>query len=265
MKNAIFSFVKQKYVLAILLTMAFIPVHAQSTLIQSLAGQWQFMVSNNGKEVAPGIYSAGKDTISFTATAGDDGKSLNCHADCMYKSVTGNEYPADWKVIVEENDQGQYRLGWILTKERPAFSKEFTEARESYLENGSFYWGTSKASTHRYIYLLTDNEDATDHVGTIFWSAWSDKGTRSYDLSSMEYNSQKLYAIVAASIPYADSVGYIEIWASPKLQQVSSSGMHSISVKTTKSFYIPYDLSGRQLKTQPQRGLYILGGRKYFK
>ncbi len=262
MKNAFFFFEKQKYALAILTTMAFTPVHAQSSFVQSLAGQWQFTASNNGKEIAPGIYSAGKDTISFTAAVGDDGKSLNCHADCMYKSVTNNEYPADWKVIVEENDQGLYRLGWVLTKDQPAFSKEFLESKESYLENGFWYWGTDAASTHRYIYLLTENEDASAHVATTFWSAWNNKGCKEYSLTSTEYNSQKFYAIVAAGIPYGNSTGYIEIWSSPKVKQISSAGIHSISYAEDQTSVLYYDLSGRRLHAQPQRGLYINNGKK---
>ncbi len=256
------NFRHRHFILSCFLTLYSSSSLAQSSLLESLAGQWQFTAANNGKEIAPGIYSAGKDTFNFTATVCDDGKSLMCHADCMYKSAAGNEYPADWQVLVEENTQGQYRLGWVLTKDRPAFSKEFLEAKESYLENGFFYWGTDEANTHRYIYLLAENEDASAHVATTFWSSWSEKGSKEYSLTSSEYNAYKLYAIVAASIPYANSVGYIEIWASPKLQQISSAGIHSITHTEDQTSAVYYDLSGRRLHVQPQRGLYICNGKK---
>ncbi len=263
MNNRPFSLKRQLLALSLLTITTATPVNAQSPFVQSLAGQWQFTASNNGKEIAPGVYSAGEDTINFTAAIGDDGKSLNCHADCMYKSVTGNEYPADWKVLVEENDQEQYRLGWVLTIEQPAFNKEFLEAKESFLENGFWYWGTDAASTHRYIYLLTENEDASAHVATTFWSDWSDRGSKEYSLMSTEYNSQKFYAIVAASIPFANSVGYIEIWASPKLQQINSTGIHGISNNDERTSTECYDLTGRRLRDQPHRGMYICNGKKY--
>ncbi len=264
------SFKKTFFAASLLVSIAATAVHAQSSsLLQSLTGSWQFTAANNGKEVAPGIYSAGKDTVYFVATVADDGQSLNCHADCLYKSTTGQSYPADWSIIVEENAQGQYRLGWVLTTQQPTSSTEFQEDKESYLENGFWYWGTDDAHPHRYIYLLTENEDASAHVATTVWSAWSNAGETAYALSSTAYNSQKLYAIVAADIPYAHSVGYIEIWASPKLQQLGSAGMREVRGDIDKNVDEQkragtYDLSGRRLWNTPQRGLYIRNGKKYY-
>ncbi len=252
--------------LSILATLGVTSIHAQSSsLIQSLAGQWLLTASNNGKEIAPGLYAAGKDTINVIATIADDGQSLNCYADCLYKSATGKTYPADWKIIVEENSQGQYRLGWVLTDQQPAFITEFQEGKESYLEKGFWYWGTDETDTHRYIYLLAENEDASAHVATTFWSEWGNKDRHTYSLTSTEYNSQKLYAIVATSIPYANSVGYVEIWASPKLRQISSTGIDGITnTEDSPSSSSLFDISGRRLRFQPQRGLYIKNRKTYY-
>ncbi len=236
----------------------------QSPLLESLAGQWQFTASNNGTEDATvkGLYHPGTDTFSFTATV--DGASLSCHTDCLYKSAAGNEYPADWKMVVEENDQNQYRIGWVLTKEQPTFSREFLEPKENYLENGFYYWGDGVTDSHRYVYLLTENEDASAYVATTFWSPWVETGTTEYSLSSTEQNSRKFYAIVAASQPFADSVGYIEIWASPKVERVDITGISltpNLSPNGEGSGY--YNLWGQRVE-KPQKGVYIVNGRKVF-
>lgn len=231
-------------------------------LLQQLAGNWTFTASNNGK-VVNGVYSAGTDQFSFTATANDDGQSLDCHADCLYKSVTGTEYPADWRMVVEENMEGKHRVGWVLTKEQPTFSKEFHEPQSSYLDDGWWYFGTG-SEEHHYIYLLTENEDMTAYVATTFWSEWSPAGTMDYSLKSPEHNSQKLYAFVSGSIPYSATIGAIEIWASPKLKKSEAgSGIRTIDTSQSTDQTPFYDLQGRRLGTQPQKGLYINNRKKY--
>ncbi len=235
----------------------------QSSLLEALAGQWLFTASNNGTEDATvkGLYHPGTDTFTFTATV--DGASLSCHADCLYRSATGNEYPADWQMVVEENDQNQYRLGWVLSKEQPAFAKEFLEPKENYLENGFYFWGDNVTDNHRYIYLLTENEDASAYVATTFWSAWSELGTTEYSLSSSEHNAQKFYAIVAAGQPYANSIGYIEIWASPKVKRVGETGIRSLTPNPSPrdEGHGYYNLYGQRFE-KPTKGLYILRSAK---
>lgn len=224
-----------------------------------MAGEWKFTASNNGTEVAPGIYSAGTDEFTFTATVANDGQSLNCHAGCLYKSKQNIEYPADWQLLIEENN-GQHRIGWVLSNEQPAFTKEFDEPKDSYLENGFWYWG-SGTEEHHYIYLLTDNEDASAYAAPVFWSGWTSTEGGVYSLSSAEYNSQKLYAIVAAAIPYGSSIGYAEIWSSVKLQKTTGSGIASITADEEESRVI-YNLQGARLNSL-QRGLNIVNGRKF--
>ena len=238
--------------------------HVSPIIAQELAGNWQFVASNNGIEVAPGIYSSGTDTFSFTATANADGQSLDCHSDCLYKSVGNNEYAANWRIVIEKNTEGQHRLGWVLTKDTPAFVQEFNEPSTNYLEKGWWYHGTG-SEEHHYIYLLSENADATSYVATTFWSAWSDNSTTEYSLSSSEYNSQKIYAFVANGIPYANPIGVIEIWASPKIKKTNSdpAGIHEVaSEKISDDSY--YDLQGRRLNGQPAKGLYIRNGKKYY-
>lgn len=239
--------------------------HAQ-TLAEQLAGNWTFKAANNGK-IVNGVYSAGIDEFAFIATVASDGQSLDCHADCLYKSVTNVEYPADWRIVVEEDGAGNHRLGWVLSKDTPAFTKEFDEPATSYADDGFMYWG-SGSEAHHYIYLLAENADASALVATTFWSAWSSDETTEYSLKSTEHNSQKLYAVVAAAIPCANTIGYAEIWASPKI--IRTTGTNGVSTISNIQHPSPntqhpiYDLQGRRLTKYPSKGLYIQNGKKYF-
>lgn len=233
------------------------------TLAERLAGNWQYTASNNGVEVAPGIFSAGTDVIDFTATASADGTYLQCHTDCLYNR-TGTAYPADWRILVVEDGNGKHRLGWVLDPAQPISSKEFKEPRENYLENGFWYWGGSDGG-HRYIYLLAENADASAIIGMTFWSPWSDEGTTEYALSNEENQAQKMYAVVSENIPHSGNVGWIEIWSSPKIQHLSgSTGINKLSSPDTQHPSPIYDLQGRRLSQPAQKGIYIRDGKKYY-
>ena len=233
---------------------------AQS-LLQQLAGEWTMTVGNNGTEVAPGIYSSGTDVITFTASA--DGDMLRCHTDCLYKSVTGEEYSGDWYIKVEENSEGQHRVGLWLRSDIPVSPKEFNEPKDSYLENGFWYWADPNYQGHHYIYLLTENADASAMVPTTFWSQWSSQDATEYSLTSTEYNSRKMYAVVAANMPFSLSLGLIEIWSSPKIvKKTNNTGIDVVpNLPSASGQY--FDFQGRALKARPQRGLYLHNGKKY--
>lgn len=234
------------------------------TLAEQLAGNWQYTASNNGVEVAPGIYSAGTDVIDFTATASSDGTYLQCHTDCLYNR-TGTTYPADWRILVEEDGNGKYRLGWVLDANQPISSKEFLEPRENYLENGFWYWGGT-TDGHRYIYLLAENADASAIIGMTFWSAWSTEATTEYSLSNEENQSRKMYAVVSENIPYSGNVGWIEIWGSPKIQRLpSGTGIKGLpSSNANQHSSATYDLQGQRVGQPLQKGIYIRDGKKYY-
>ncbi len=231
---------------------------AQTSLLPALTGEWQFVASNNGKEVQ-GIYTAGIDTISFTAIEADGG--LHCHSDAFYKSATGQTYPADWQMTVEENDQGEYRLGWVLTKDQPVSAEEFDEPRSSYLDNGFFYFGTGDEPRH-HLYLLADNSDMTAFIATTFRSAWSTLETTEYAMADRDNESYKLYLLVSPAVPYATTTGYVEIWASPKLKRLTTAAVHDISDSRLQPAPC-YDMWGRRLSKRPHKGIYIYQQRKY--
>lgn len=164
-------------------------------LLQGLTGHWQLIASNEGEEVAPGVYSAGTDTIDFTATPAADGTSLLCHTDSMYWR-SSKVYPADWQIIVEQNGS-QRRLGWVLDAQQPAWSD---------------------GTTH--LYLLSENSDASAWLGMTFWSAWSTTAATTYTLSNEEHNSRKVYGLLSKDIPFANPTGMLEIWSSPRFEKL---------------------------------------------
>ena len=108
---------------------------------------------------------------------------------------------------------------------------------------------------------MAENEDASAYVAPVFWSAWSSADTQEYSLSSPEYNAQKLYARVAASIPYANSIGCIEIWASVKLKRVTSAGITIVNSDSNADGVVVYDLLGVR-QNGLKKGLNIVDGRK---
>ena len=183
---------------------------------EGLLGEWMLIASNNGVKGAGGFYTPGTDTIRFTATVAPDASYIVCHTDRLYWR-SGQDYPADWQMVVEQNGN-QRRIGWVLTKEQPASAKEFQETQDKYLEDGFFYWGGNYAEDngHRYIYLLSENIDTQRMEGMTLWSAWG-----SHDVTTYTFpQNQQVYAIAAMQIPYAQSIGYIEIWASARFEKL---------------------------------------------
>jgi len=218
-------------------------VSAQTTL-QQLAGEWHFVASNEGEQIAPGVYKAGVDDFPFTATVSQDGTALDCHADCLYRDKSGNEYAADWKIVVEEQGD-QHRIGWVLTSEAPCYTTQYDGKN---------------------IYLLADYTDDTSGqtslVGMTFWSAWSQQVADTYSLSNLSYQARTMYAVVSQSIPYAGGFSYIEAWTSPKVQRAAyDTAVQTISREAQSYDQLYYNLQG-QCVEKPQRGLYIIGGRK---
>ncbi len=164
-------------------------------LLRGLTGRWQLIASNEGVEIAPGVFSATTDTIYFNATPSAEGRSLNCHTDKMH-ARTSTVYPADWTVVVEEQ-QGKRRIGWVLDDQKPAYSD-----------------GTS------HLYLLSENINATAWLGMTFWSPWSEESATVYSLSNEENNARKVYGLLSTQIPFSSPTGMIEIWSSPRFEKL---------------------------------------------
>ncbi len=252
----------KKKLFSIILMFSPLSAAMAQTTAADLSGQWMLIASNSGVEVAPGIFSAGTDTIHFTATPTADGTALECTTDSLYWR-SGTAYGAQWRINVETNGEGQYRLGWILDADKPAGTSEFLEPQKSYMESGFFYWGGS-SDGHRYIYLLSENADASAIVGMTFYSPWTSVVGEPYSLSNEENNSRKVYMVVAEAIPYGQSVGWVENWGSPRMERISGStaGIRDVANGRRLADGAVYDLQGRRLNGIPRRGLYITGGRK---
>lgn len=180
--------------------------------LEGLAGEWLLVAMPNGTNGEGNIHTATTDTIRFEATLADDGFSLICHTDSFY-TRSGNVYPADWRLLVEQDEQnGWRRIGLILDTEHPASTAEFTEPKEKYLDNGFFYWG-NETDAHHYIYLLSENINTQRLEGMTLWSGWNSTAETTFTLPQ----NQEIYGVVATTIPYSSSaIGYFEIWASPR-------------------------------------------------
>lgn len=180
--------------------------------LSQLAGQWVLVASANGTTDQYGISHAVTDSIPFTATVASDGLGLVCRADNFYNR-SGNVYPAQWRMLMEEDNTGKIRIGWALDETQPASEKEFDEPKENYLENGFFYYG-KPTDEHHYIYLLSMNIATQRLEGMTLWSGWMNKSQKEFIFPQ----NQQVYGTVATTIPYQGSAlaGYFEIWASPR-------------------------------------------------
>ena len=189
--------------------------------LEGLTGHWRLIASANGSAGSGGIYTTTADTITFTASltqpgSDDYGRVLRCHADRFYWR-SGHDYPADWRIVVEQNEQnGTRRIGWVLDAESPASTEEFLEPTDKYLEDGFFYWGNADNTGHRYIYLLSENIATQRLEGMTLWSSWLPTSQTAFQFPQ----NQEVYGVVAESIPFANSVGYIDIWASPRFERI---------------------------------------------
>lgn len=219
-------------------------LQAQSNTAASLAGNWKMVASP---------FDGGSEEIAFTATPSADGTSLQCHAD-RFVTRASQPYTADWMLTVEQND-GNVRVGWQLSADTPITTQEYQESADKYIMGGRDADGT-----HRYIYLLSENIETQRLEPLTLWSDWQPEGTTTFTLPK----TQQIYAVVSPYQPYNGSVGYVEIWASVTLQQVSSSSaIGSIAADRAADATI-YSLQGIRLNSL-QKGLNIVNGKKIVK
>ncbi len=216
------------------------PAKAQES---SLAGNWQFIAGTDAGKI---------DTIPFTATLADNGQTLECHADNFFKRGS-KPYPMDWKIALKE-ESGETVLGWVLTAETPASTEEFQESASHYVLGGKDADGS-----HRYIYLLSENTETQQLEGMTLWCSY-DEGKAVYMLPK----TQQIYGAVSQQLPFSGTVGSMEIWASGRIQKKNDdpAGISEIVGKETSDCQY-FDLQGRRISGKPQKGIYIMNGRKY--
>ncbi len=237
------TFRKSPFLFVCLLAWSATISHAQSSLLQNLSGQWTFIASP---------FDGGREEITFTATPSADGTTLSCHADA-FRTTTRQTYTADWTLAVEQSGD-TFRLGWMLDANQPITQQEFQEPQSSYCMGGADADGTP-----RYIYLLSENIDTQQLEAMTLWTDWQTTADALFTLPKI----QQIYAVVSQHIPYAGAIGYIDIWASGKLQKCQeASSIQSVSAPSSNIHC--YDLTGRRLHGTPDHGLYIRGGKKYF-
>lgn len=214
---------------------------ASAQNLEELVGNWKLVASP---------FEGGSEEIAFTASASLDGNSLDCHAEQLMVR-DANTYDADWKIVVEQNGEN-IRLGWALDAENPVSTNEFQEPASSYA-----LFGQDTDGNHRYIYLLSENIETQQLEGMTLWSDWQTVGSTTFALPK----TQQIYAVVSTNQPYNGSVGYAEIWASAKLQKVTSTGIETIQYSQFTVKNSIYNLQGIRLNSL-QKGLNIVNGKK---
>ncbi len=207
-----------------------------------LTGEWKLTASP---------FEGGTEVITFTATLSSDKTYLECHTDQFF-TRNSKAYPMDWKISIE-TEGDNIRLGWVLDAEKPASTQEYQDTQYA-------IGGAPVDENHRYIYLLSENTETQKLEGMTLWSNWQSSADAVFELPK----TQQIYAAVSPNIPYSGGVGYIDIWASGKLQKNSSdpSGISDITRKASISD-VYYDLQGRRLQSKPEKGIYIQNGKKY--
>ena len=214
---------------------------ASAQNLEELVGSWKLVASP---------FEGGSEEIAFTASASLDGNSLDCHAEQLM--VRGaNTYAADWKIAVEQNGEN-IRLGWALDSDNPVSTNEFQEPASSYA-----LFGQDTDGNHRYIYLLSENIETQQLEGMTLWSDWQSASSTTFLLPK----TQQIYAVVSTNQPYNGAVGYAEIWASAKLQKVTSTGIETIQYSQFTVKNSIYNLQGIRLNSL-QKGLNIVNGKK---
>ena len=134
------------------------------------------------------------------------------------------------------------------------------EPNENYMENGFWYFGGTDGG-NRYMYLLGEDVDTGKKMSMTFWSAWSEEGIKSYSLANAEHLANIIYLLVSENIPYSGTVGYIEAWASPKVQREAFDTAVKEIPTDTHTSRGTFNLNG-QMVEKPQHGVYVINGRK---
>ena len=211
-----------------------------------LEGKWQMIASP---------FEGGAATIDFNVINTPAMPLPVAYAESFFTTkTTSHTYPANWYMKAELNGN-KIRVGWVLSNTSTAFQMEFQEPATEYA-----LFGTDADETHRYVYFLSENIDTQQLEPMTLWSDWEDITATSFKLPQ----TQQIYAVVSKNKPYSGSVGYVDIWASVKLQRVNDDASIRTIGRTTENRDC-FDLSGRRLTSAPQHGLYIQGGKKVIK
>lgn len=120
--------------------------------------------------------------------------------------------------------------------------------------------GTAVKGENLYIYAFREDLGAFIAIGNTDMMINPDAPTTFNVPASLAYFSMSAFDLVDdyGNIPVA-------IGLSPETYDQAIAGVEEVTVATGPFASLPvYDMTGRRLKAQPQRGLYIVGGKKYF-
>ena len=92
------------------------------------------------------------------------------------------------------------------------------------------------------------------------WSDWQTDFNATFTLPK----TYQIYAVVSKNQPYNGAVGYIDIWASGKIKRSSDTAIFNIASSAAMTSLPIFNLTGQRI-SHPQKGLYIINGKKYLK
>ena len=211
--------------------------YREMTPYEHFAGDWYLVASPNG-EPMPGSSVMVTTAVSIPYHAvlpapGTPayGSEIYCHIDSMAHRK-GLKYDANFKMLYSYDESTQKgTISLVLDDQNPVSSTQYTEDASTYAywdATSTWYWGVS--SQHeggdtggRYMYFVTHNIDTWELEGHELACQWT--LANQSDLTH-EYAFPTIYEIcwiVGLDIPFVSSehdlIGYIDIFASPRLMR----------------------------------------------
>ena len=209
--------------------------YREMTPYEHFAGDWFFVASPNG-EPLPGTSVMVTNAVSMAyhavlpaPSAPGYGREIYCHIDSVAHRK-GLKYDADFKMLYDYNEAtGKGSITMVLDDQRPISATQYNEDASTYAywdANSTWYTGVSSQHAggdtgNRYMYFVTHNIDTWELEGHQLQCQWNidDLGNPDH-----EYCFPSIYEIcwvVGLDIPFVyaehDLVGYIDIFASPRL------------------------------------------------
>lgn len=209
--------------------------YREMTPYEHFAGDWYFVASPNG-EPLPGTSIMVTSAVSMAyhavlpapGTPGY-GHEIYCHIDSIAHRK-GLKYDADFKLLYDYNEAtGKGKVTMALDDQQPISTTQYFEEASTYAYwDATSTWYTGVSSQHaggdsgnRYMYFVTHNLDTWALEGHQLECQWSVADLNDPD---HEYSFPSIYEIcwvVGLDIPFVyaehDLVGYIDIFASPRL------------------------------------------------
>ncbi len=211
--------------------------YREMTPYEHFAGDWYFVASPNG-EPMPGssIMVSTVESMPYHAVLPAPGtpgygREIYCHIDSMAHRK-GLKYDANFTLLYNYDEaSGKGTISMVLDDQRPISATPYTGDASTYAywdATSTWYWGVS--SQHeggdtggRYMYFVTHNIDTWALEGHQLDCQWTLADQADFDHAYAFPPIYEICWIVGLDIPFSqaehDLIGYIDIFASPRLMR----------------------------------------------